>query len=156
MTIDEAIEHAEEIACGNDQCANDYAQLADWLRELRRARMEIDLLKTSRDVFKVDAQMYMAENANLREQVVRWQSEWESERDYADQMEAREKKAVGENAKLRELVRDMMGFFEDGDWCVKCERARDCQAQEQYEDDCLMRFVFRDRMRELGIEAEDA
>jgi hypothetical protein len=60
-----------------------------------------------------------------------------------------------ENAKLRELVRDMMGFFEDGDWCVKCERALDCQAQEQYEDDCLMRFVFRDRMRELGIEVTE-
>ena len=59
-----------------------------------------------------------------------------------------------ENERLRELVRDMMGFFEDGDWCVKCERARDCQSQEQYEDDCLMRFVFRDRMRKLGIEVE--
>jgi hypothetical protein len=58
-----------------------------------------------------------------------------------------------ENESLRELVRDMMGFFEDGDWCVKCERARDCQAQEQYEDECLMRFVFRDRMCELGVEA---
>ena len=44
MTIDEAIEHVEERACGNDQCAKDHAQLADWLRELRRARMEIDLL----------------------------------------------------------------------------------------------------------------
>ncbi len=61
---------------------------------------------------------------------------------------------VTDNHKLRELVRDMMGFFEDGDWCVKCERARDCQAQEQYEDECLMRFVFRDRMRELGVNAE--
>jgi hypothetical protein len=59
-----------------------------------------------------------------------------------------------ENAKLRELVRDMMEFFEDGDWCVKCERALDCQEQEQYEDECLMRFVFRDRMSKLGIEVD--
>lgn len=69
MTIDEAIEHAEERACGNDQCAKDHAQLADWLRELRRARMEIDLLKTLRDGFKADAQKYKAENAKLRELV---------------------------------------------------------------------------------------
>lgn len=67
MTIDEAIGHAEERACGNDQCAKDHAQLADWLRELRRARMEIDLLKTLRDGFKADAQKYKAENARLRE-----------------------------------------------------------------------------------------
>lgn len=69
MTIDEAIEHAEERACGNDQCAKDHAQLADWLRELRRARMEIDLLKTLRDGFRADAQKYKAENAKLRELV---------------------------------------------------------------------------------------
>ena len=69
MTIDEAIGHAEERACGNDQCAEDHAQLADWLRELRRARMEIDLLKTLRDGFKADARKYKAENERLRELV---------------------------------------------------------------------------------------
>ena len=69
MTIDDAIEHAEEIACGNDQCAKDHAQLADWLREFRRARMEIDLLKTLRDGFKADARKYKDENARLRELV---------------------------------------------------------------------------------------
>ena len=69
MTLDEAIEHAEERARGNDQCAKDHAQLSDWLRELRRARMEIDLLKTLRNGFKADAQKYKAENAKLRELV---------------------------------------------------------------------------------------
>lgn len=74
----------------------------------------------------------------------------DSERDYHElniELES-------ENAKLRELVMDMMRFFEDGDWCDKCDHARECDAQEQYEGDCLMRFVFRDRMRELGIEAK--
>ena len=52
---------------------------------------------------------------------------------------------------LRELVSDMMRFFEDGDWCDKCNHARECDSQEQYEGDCLMRLVFRDRMRELGV-----
>ena len=74
--------------------------------------------------------------------------------DMCDWIDAEFHKVQAENAKLRELVVDMMGFFEDGDWCVKCERARDCQSQEQYEDDCLMRFEFRDRMRELGIEVD--
>lgn len=40
MTIDEAIEHAEEKACGNGQCAKDHAQLADWLNELKLLRVE--------------------------------------------------------------------------------------------------------------------
>lgn len=60
-----------------------------------------------------------------------------------------------DNAKLRELVRTMMRFFEDDDWCITCWCAKECDAQEQYEDDCLMRDVFRDLMRELGIEGED-
>lgn len=45
-----------------------------------------------------------AENAKLREQVTQLQDDWESERDYADQMEAKEKKAVGENTKLRDAM----------------------------------------------------
>ena len=56
------------------------------------------------------------------------------------------------NAKLQELVQKMMRFFEDGDWCDICECAKECDALEQYEEDCLMRGVFHDRMRELGVE----
>lgn len=59
-----------------------------------------------------------------------------------------------ENGKLRELVQKMMRFFEDGDWCDTCEVAKECDAQEQYEEDCLMRGVFRGCMRELGIEVD--
>jgi len=57
-----------------------------------------------------------------------------------------------ENAKLRWLVQKMMRFFEDGDYCTTCEKAAECDAQEEYEEDCLMRGVFHDRMRELGVE----
>ena len=64
-----------------------------------------------------------------------------------------------ENTKLRELVQKMMRFMEDGDWCTTCEVAKECDAQEcdaqeQYEEDCLMRGVFHDRMRELGVEVD--
>jgi len=69
MTLDEAIEHAEERAYGNDQCAKDHTQLADWLRELRQARITIDLLKILRDGWMEDAQEYKAENSKLRELV---------------------------------------------------------------------------------------
>ena len=66
MTLDEAIEHADERACGNDQCAKDHAQLADWLRELREARLTIELLKIFRDGWMEDAQKYKAENGQMR------------------------------------------------------------------------------------------
>ena len=62
---------------------------------------------------------------------------------------------MGENAKLRELVQKMMRFMEDGDWCTTCEVAKECDAQEEYDDDCLMRGVFHARMRELGVEVDD-
>ena len=60
--------------------------------------------------------------------------------------------SLAENDKLRELVRKMMRFFEDGDYCAACEKVAECDAQEEYDDDCLMRGVFHARMRELGME----
>ena len=53
-----------------------------------------------------------SENAKLREQVLQLQLEWESEHDYADQMEAKEKRAVAENDKLRELVMHLYKYRE--------------------------------------------
>ena len=67
----------------------------------------------------------------------------------------RAEKLKAENAKLRELVRKMMRFFEDGDYCAACEKAAECDAQEEYDDDCLMRGVFHAAMRELGIEVDE-
>lgn len=76
---------------------------------------------------------------------------------YLDGLAKRAESEQAENAKLRELVQKMMRFMEDGDWCTTCEVAKECDAQEceeqeQYEEDCLMRGVFHDRMRELGVE----
>ena len=63
-------------------------------------------------------------------------------------------KAEVENTKLRELVREMMRFFEDGDYCAACEKVAECDAQEEYDDDCLMRGVFHANMRELDVEVD--
>jgi len=35
MTLNEAIEHCREKACGNSECALEHQQLADWLEELQ-------------------------------------------------------------------------------------------------------------------------
>lgn len=35
MTIEEAIKHCEEKSCGNDECATEHKQLAEWLTELK-------------------------------------------------------------------------------------------------------------------------
>ena len=42
MTLNEAIEHAEEVAhtCDDSQCAADHIQLAEWLRELKRLKVQ--------------------------------------------------------------------------------------------------------------------
>jgi hypothetical protein len=41
MTLDEAIQHANEVAstCSNKECGLDHAQLAMWLEELKQRRM---------------------------------------------------------------------------------------------------------------------
>lgn len=75
------------------------------------------------------------ENAKLREQVTRLQADWESERDYADQMEVKEKRAVAENAKLRELVRKWYPY-----------------ALKRVGRDALEQWGQMEVVRELGIE----
>ena len=42
MTLDDAIAHAREIAAGCGECAEEHAQLAEWLEELRGRRGESD------------------------------------------------------------------------------------------------------------------
>ena len=38
MTLEEAIIHCKEKACGNTQCALEHRQLAEWLQELQQYR----------------------------------------------------------------------------------------------------------------------
>jgi len=69
----------------------------------------------------------------------------------------RVRKAEAENAKLRELMRDMLPFAEVGmdDTCV----VRRCCLFEQCEHvvgvKCAIEQHMLDRMRELGVEADD-
>ena len=42
MTLDEAIKHAEEKACGNTECAEEHKQLTEWLKELKWRRVKMD------------------------------------------------------------------------------------------------------------------
>lgn len=69
---------------------------------------------------------------------------------YADMM----MQLKDENAKLRELCNGMMRFLCDGDFCDSCGHQEECDEQI-YEDECLMRSDFSERMRELGIGVTD-
>ena len=42
MTLDEAIQHATEVAatCTNKECSLDHKQLAEWLEELKQRRLK--------------------------------------------------------------------------------------------------------------------
>lgn len=46
MTLEEAIQHAEEVACDLenkdkcDKCAAEHRQLAEWLKELKKLKEE--------------------------------------------------------------------------------------------------------------------
>lgn len=91
------------------------------------------------------------ENAKLREQVMQLGSDWESERDYADQMEAKEKRAVAENTKLRELVRDMWHDIPKSEACAWDSSANTCTGS----DSCIGECSYWYRMVKLGIEMDE-
>lgn len=93
-----------------------------------------------------------AENAKLQEQVTQLQDDWESEHDYADQMEAKEKRVVSENAKLREFV-EMFAKVADEvgcDHCPYCEPDMCDEETNPMENGCRL----YEELRELGIEVD--
>lgn len=53
MTLNEAIQHCEEKALCGDACGLEHKQLAEWLKELKRYRMDEESKPTKADVKKV-------------------------------------------------------------------------------------------------------
>lgn len=85
MTLEEAIEHAKEVArtCDDGVCASEHAQLVEWL----------SLLKIYTDTNMAD------EVRRARHEMHGWQLEWKREMERSKELEA-------ENSKLREVVSD--------------------------------------------------
>ena len=114
-----------------------------------------DLMRDAADTIwelRDDLQRTNAENAKLREERDHWHVEqvhaygnWEDAYRRAAELEA-------ENAKLRELVRDMWRFT--GTACKKYPRLFDPAAQGGQMVQLNMIDAFEQRMRELGIEVE--
>ena len=42
MTLEDAIKHCEQKACGNDECSKKHKQLAEWLKELQALKANIN------------------------------------------------------------------------------------------------------------------
>ncbi len=83
--------------------------------------------------------------------------------DVTNQFKAMTEPLRADNAKLRELVRDMYGYASNREieLCNECARADDgdCGACGEYDGACgiaKQRFeeLYSDRVRELGIEVE--
>lgn len=136
MTLDEAIEHAKEVArtCDDSQCAADHMQLAEWLRQARGAEKS--------------AKWYTAKIQELETQLMDWKVEWESERDHADMMESIAVKRSKENAKLREFVSRFADAIRDYG-CDNCPYDLECDTEvTPMRDGCLL----YEEMRGMGIE----
>ena len=57
MTLEEAIKHCEEKACGNTECVNEHKQLAEWLKELQQMKsLPSDLDEAAIDAAQLDMQ----------------------------------------------------------------------------------------------------
>ena len=106
MTIDEAIEHAKEVArtCDDVECAAEHVQLAEWLRQARGAD------KAAR-WYTEKIRKLEAENSMLRERLL--ESRESNEHLYTElrryksifRMKPRAMNALfDENSKLRELL----------------------------------------------------
>ena len=157
MTLDEAIEHAEWCARESQgECAEEHRQLAEWLSELKRLKAQNKRLRrwytalgenqkkafaescktATNNLLKISK--LSDENKDLRKQI-----------GDADRINGRlvgeNESLKAENAKLRELVRDMcicMCNITDADYtCKDCLLSNDTRNCD-----------FERRMEELGIE----
>ena len=93
------------------------------------------------------------ENAKLREERNHWHVEqvhaygnWEDTYKRAVELES-------ENAKLRELVRDMWQFEQMS--CSKCVAKNDGYCGIGIDEGCPLEHSIYDRMRELGVDKEE-
>ena len=50
MTLEEAIEHCEEKACGSSECALEHKQLAEWLKELQALKRNNSSIEEKFDI----------------------------------------------------------------------------------------------------------
>lgn len=60
MTLDEAIAHAKEVAASSkcDECGKEYAQLAEWLQELKVQRDRVDVLAEQGTIYEAHIKKY--------------------------------------------------------------------------------------------------
>ena len=57
MTIDEAIKHCEEKSCGNNACALEHKQLAEWLNELKELRLMDNIQKIREEIVRLKSNL---------------------------------------------------------------------------------------------------
>lgn len=57
MTIDEAIKHCEEKSCGNNACALEHKQLAEWLNELKELRLMDNIQKIREKIVRLKSNL---------------------------------------------------------------------------------------------------
>lgn len=144
MTLDEAIEHAEQTARSCEgECSEDHRQLSEWLKELRRLRKIWNTVRADARAANLESEQLKSENASLRGAAM-------GLGELCDQLKE-------ENAKLRELVRDLHKalFTLDIDHCQACQRDSingPCtKFMVRGSDECSI----EEDMRELGIEVDE-
>ena len=100
-----------------------------------------------------------AENAKLRERITTQKQTIQSYRDESREWREAAEHAQAENAKLRELVKDLNKWLWNGADCTECPFTAKCDLNAAFESDlrsniCIGLSEIHDRMRELGIEVE--
>jgi len=119
MTLDEAIEHAEWCAReSHGECAEEHRQLAEWLSELKRLKAQNKWLRRWYTALMESHQKAFAESCKT-----------------ATNNLLKICKLNDENAKLRELVRDLY-------------------AAAWYEYPSAFEATYAKRLKELGIEVD--
>ena len=119
---------------------------------IEAANIEGTLLVNADDAIE-QVRGLQAENAKLREERNHWHVEqvhaygnWEDTYKRAVELE-------DENAKLRELVRDMWQFEQMS--CNKCVAKNDGYCGIGIDEGCPLEHSIYDRMRELGVEVDE-
>lgn len=169
MTLDEAIEHAKEVArtCDDKACAAEHEQLAEWLsllkvytdthmaKEVQRARHEMHgwQLEWKREMER--RKELEDESAKLRDELAKWEQLVVGiDLPEYPVTQFKPKDLERENAKLSELAKAVRDFLGDIN-CDGCQYRHDCDDNNiMFCGDDLSYHAFQ-TIRELGIEEDD-
>lgn len=127
MSLEEAIRHAKDKSCGDDRCARDHAQLAEWLGQLKQLRGELAGSRKETKALRNELREANGKLSELEAVIDELESELSEMRDKTMSLKA----AMADHEQLAKDHAALQKMRRDAEKALKGEGAREFKLKEQ-------------------------